>query len=155
MRLSELLNPAAVSLSLAAHDKPAVLAELVAMLHTAHGIPDDGAVLESVRRREAMMSTAIGFGVAIPHGKSATLDRMVAACAVSQDGIDFGADDGAPTHLFLLFVSPEGRATEHVRTLANVSRLLKEDSVRRDLRAAASPEAFLAVIQAAEAAHIP
>jgi mannitol/fructose-specific phosphotransferase system IIA component (Ntr-type) len=155
MRMSELLNPAAVSLSLAARDKSAVLSELVGLLEQAHGIPSDGRILDSVERREAMMSTAIGFGVAIPHGKSRIVDRMVAVCGVSREGVDFGADEGAPSHLFLLFVSPEGSATEHVRTLANVSRLLKEDDVRRDLRAAKSPEAFLAAIQAAEAAHIP
>lgn len=155
MRLSELLNPAAVALSVSATDKPGILAELVARLEHAHGFPPDGSILESVRRREDMMSTAIGFGVAIPHGKAHAASRMAATLAVCPGGVDFGADDGSPTHLFVLFVSPEGRATEHVRALANISRLLKEESVRRDLRAAASPEALLAVLQSAEAAHIP
>jgi mannitol/fructose-specific phosphotransferase system IIA component (Ntr-type) len=155
MRLSELLNPAAISLSLTAREKPGILAELVAMLERAHGFTGDGSILESVRRREDMMSTAIGFGVAIPHGKASGATRMAAACAVCAEGVAFGSDDGAPTHLFVLFVSPEGRATEHVRVLANISRLLKEETVRRDLRAAGSPAAFLAVLQAAEAAFIP
>jgi mannitol/fructose-specific phosphotransferase system IIA component (Ntr-type) len=155
MRLSELLNPAAVSLKLAARTKPEALAELVQLLESAHGFDDQGEILDRVQRREAMMSTAIGFGVAIPHGKASTVTRMAAVCAVSPQGLDFGSDDGQPTYLFVLFVSPENRATEHVRVLASISRLLKEESVRRDLRAASSPEAFLAIMQTAEAAFIP
>lgn len=155
MRLSELLNPSAIVLSLEATGKSDALAELVGVLEKAHGYDSGGEILERVRRREEMMSTAIGFGVAIPHGKAASVTRMAAACAVCPDGIDFGSDDGTPTHLIILFVSPDQRATEHVRVLANISRLLKEESVRRDLRAAKSPAEFLSIIQAAEAALIP
>lgn len=155
MRLSELLNPNAVLLSLEARTKDEVLSDLVAALEKAHGFESGGEILERVRRREEMMSTAIGFGVAIPHGKASSVDRMAAACAVCPQGMDFGSDDGEPTYLFVLFVSPDNRATEHVRVLANISRLLKEESVRRDLRAAESPAAFLSVIQTAEAALIP
>jgi mannitol/fructose-specific phosphotransferase system IIA component (Ntr-type) len=155
MRLSELLNPAAITLALKARTKSEALAEVVALLEQAHGFDSGGAILEQVRRREEMMSTAIGFGVAIPHGKSPAATRMAAACAVCAEGLDFGSDDGDLTHLIILFVSPDQRATEHVRVLANISRLLKEESVRRDLRAAASPGEFLAIVQAAEAALIP
>ncbi len=155
MRLSELLNPSAVLLSLEPGPKPEVLAVLVELLEQAHGFDSGGEILERVRRREDMMSTAIGFGVAIPHGKAQAVDRMAAVCAVCPQGMDFGSDDGEPTYLFVLFVSPDHRANEHVRVLANISRLLKEESVRRDLLAAESPEAFLSVIQAAEAALIP
>jgi mannitol/fructose-specific phosphotransferase system IIA component (Ntr-type) len=155
MRLSELLNPSAVTLSIEGGTKPEVLAELVAVLEKAHGFNSGGQILERVLHREEMMSTAIGFGVAIPHGKADSVTRMAAACAVSAGGLDFGSDDGASTHLIVLFVSPDNRATEHVRVLAHISRLLKEESVRRDLRAAGSPAAFLAVVQAAESALIP
>lgn len=155
MRLSELLNPSAITLSLNARSKPEALHELVELLERAHGFESHGEILERVRRREEMMSTAIGFGVAIPHGKAASVTGMAAACAVCREGIDFGSDDGAPTHLIILFVSPDQRATEHVRVLANISRLLKEESVRRDLQAAQSPAEFLSIVQAAEAALIP
>jgi PTS system nitrogen regulatory IIA component len=155
MRLSELLTPSAITLSLNARTKPEALAEVVALLERAHGFESGGEILERVRRREDMMSTAIGFGVAIPHGKAPSVSRMAAACAVCPEGLDFGSDDGAPTHLIILFVSPDQRATEHVRVLANISRLLKEESVRRDLRAAQTSAEFLSIIQAAEAALIP
>lgn len=155
MRLSELLNVGAVQLRLQARTKREALVELTDVLEAAHGFRSQGEILDRVTRREAMMSTAIGYGVAIPHGKARAVDRMAAACGVSAEGIDFESEDGALTHLFVLFVSPESAATQHVRVLANISRLLKEESVRRTLREAPTPEAFLAAIQAAESAFIP
>lgn len=154
MRLSELLNPNSISLSLEAKSKDEVLAELVTLLERAHGLDSGGEILDCVRKREAMMSTGVGLGVAIPHGKTSKTDRMLAACGVSRDGVDFEAADGESAHLFVLFISPESNASQHVRVLGNISRLLKEASVRRDLREAESPEAFLAAVQSAESAFI-
>ncbi len=155
MRLSELLNPSAVTLRLKSREKREAIAELVQLLESAHGISSQGEVLDRVLRREAMMSTGIGYGVAIPHGKARAADRMVAACAVSPEGVDFAADDGQPVYLMVLFVSPESATTQHVRALANLSRLMKEESVRRSLREAPNVEAFLATLQAAEGVYIP
>jgi PTS system nitrogen regulatory IIA component len=75
---------------------------------------------------------------------------MMAACAVSPGGVEFEAVDGEPASLFILLVSPESVGTPHVKVLANISRLLKEESVRRNLRQADSPNALLSVIRAAE-----
>ena len=101
------------------------------------------------------MSTGIGNGVAIPHGKARAVDRMMAACGVSPQGVDFEASDGEPATLFILLVSPENVSTAHVKVLANISRLLKEESVRQSLRDASGPDAFLAALRSAEAVHIP
>ena len=155
MRLSELLNSSAVTLRLKSREKREAIAELVQLLETAHGISSQGEVLDRVLRREAMMSTGIGYGVAIPHGKARAADRMVAACAVSPEGVDFASDDGQPVYLMVLFVSPESATTQHVRALANLSRLMKEESVRRSLREAPNVEAFLATLQSAEGVYIP
>jgi len=155
MRLTELLNPAAISLRLKARTKREALVELVELLENAHGFKSQGEILDRVMRREAMMTTGIGNGVAIPHGKARSVDRMAAACAVSPEGLEFESEDGQPVHLLVLFVSPENAATLHVRVLANMSRLFKEDSVRRMLREAKSPEAFLQTLQSAESAYIP
>ena len=155
MRLSELLNPNAVSLRLRARTKREALVELVQLLESAHGIDSQGEVLDRVIRREAMMTTGIGNGVAIPHGKARAVDRMLAACAVSPDGVDFESEDGQPAYLFVLFVSPENATTQHVRALANLSRLLKEESVRQALREAKSVDAFMAALHGAEAVYIP
>lgn len=155
MRLSELLNSSAVTLRLKSREKREAIAELVQLLESAHGISSQGEVLDRVLRREAMMSTGIGYGVAIPHGKARAADRMVAACAVSPEGVDFASDDGQPVYLMVLFVSPESATTQHVRALANLSRLMKEESVRRSLREAPNVEAFLATLQSAEGVYIP
>lgn len=155
MRLTELLNPSAVTLKLKAREKREAIVELVQLLESAHGLNSQGEVLDRVLRREAMMSTGIGYGVAIPHGKARAADRMVAACAVSQEGVDFASEDGQPVYLLVLFVSPESATTQHVRALANLSRLLKEESVRRSLREATSVDAFLAILLNAESVYIP
>ena len=155
MRLSELLNSSAVTLRLKSREKREAIAELVQLLESAHGISSQGEVLDRVLRREAMMSTGIGYGVAIPHGKARAADRMVAACAVSPEGVDFASEDGQPVYLMVLFVSPESATTQHVRALANLSRLMKEESVRRSLREAPNVEAFLATLQSAEGVYIP
>ncbi len=155
MRLSELLTPGSITLRLKARGKREAIVELVELLESGHGLDSQGEILDRVLRREAMMSTGIGNGVAIPHGKARAADRMVAACAVCPEGVDFDAEDGQPVHLLVLFVSPENATTQHVRALANLSRLVKEESVRRALREAPSVEAFLATLQSAEGAYIP
>lgn len=155
MRLTELLNEQAVSTRLQARGKREVIAELVGLLESAHGIDSHGEILDRVLRREAMMSTGIGNGVAIPHGKARLVDRLVAACGVAPEGIDFESVDGEPVTLFILLVAPESGGAMHVKVLANISRLLKEETVRQALREASGPEAFLAALRAAEAVHIP
>ena len=155
MRLTELLNVQAVTTRLRAHSKREAIAELVELLEAAHGIDTHGEILDRVLRREAMMSTGIGNGVAIPHGKARLVDRLLAACGVAPEGIDFESVDGEPATLFILLVAPETGGALHVKVLANISRLLKEETVRQTLREAAGPDAFLAALRAAEAVHIP
>lgn len=155
MRLSEILNPQAITTRLRARAKREAIAEMVAILEAAHGLNTQGEILDRVLRREAMMSTGIGNGVAIPHGKARLVDRLVAACGVAPEGIEFESADGEPATLVVLLVAPESGGALHVKVLANISRLLKEESVRRGLREAASAEDFLAQLKAAEAVHIP
>lgn len=155
MRLSELLNSNAVTQRLKARTKREALVELVEVLESAHGFSSQGEILDRVMRREAMMTTGIGNGIAIPHGKARSVDRMAAACAVVADGIDFESEDGQPVYLIVMFVSPEQATTLHVRALANLSRLLKEESVRNGLRETRTSEEFLSTLLAAESAYIP
>lgn len=155
MRLSELLNPNVISLRLKGRTKREVLVELVDLLEAGHGFASQGEILDRVLRREAMMSTGLFPGAAIPHGKARSVDRMAAACGLSPEGVDFESEDGQPTHLFVLLVSPENATTPHVRLLANISRLLKDDSVRKGLLEARSPEEFLAAVRGGEGSAIP
>ena len=99
MLLSELLITAAVLPRLKADEKRDAMAELVDLLESAHGLDSQGEILDRVLRREAMMSTGIGNGVAIPHGKARLVDRLVAACGVSAEGVEFESVDGEPASL--------------------------------------------------------
>jgi PTS system nitrogen regulatory IIA component len=155
MRLSQLLVPNAIRLRLQGRTKREVLVELVELLESSHGFASQGEILDRVLRREAMMSTGLFPGAAIPHGKARSVDRMAAACGLSPEGVDFESEDGKPTHLFVLLVSPENATTPHVRLLGNISRLLKEDSVRKGLFEARTAEDFLAVVESGENAFIP
>src|SRR5262245_32767285 len=154
MRLSELLNEQSISLSLSARDKESCIKELVQLLETSHGVNTKGEILSKVLQRESMMSTGIGNGVAIPHGKTRLLDHLVAACGVAPSGIDFDTMDGEPATLFILLVSPESLRGPHVKALANVSRLLKEETVRAALRECSSPARFLEILRDAEARYL-
>ncbi len=150
MRLSELLNEAAVRIPLVSTTKGDVIRELVDVLETAHGVRSNGEIIAQVLRRESLMSTGIGGGIAIPHGKMKTGDRLLAACGVAPGGIDFDAVDGQPAELFFLLVSPEASHGPHVRALAYVSRLVHDDTVRTALRTAPDAARFLHLLAEAE-----
>ena len=154
MTLSDLLTPKAVTARLEARTKRDALVELVDLLEDAHELRSQGEILDRVLRREAMMSTGIGNGVAIPHGKAKAVDRMLAACGISHQGIDFESADGEPAHIFILLVSPETVGASHVKVLANISRVLKEESVRKMLREAAGPTELLAALKSAESQYL-
>ncbi len=150
MRLSELVNEEAVRIHLQATAKNDAIRELVDVLERAHGISSDGEIIAQVLRRESLMSTGIGSGVAIPHGKMKSGDRLLAACGVSAAGVEFDSVDGQPATLLILLVSPEASHGPHVRTLANISRLLKDESVRTSLRRAPDAAHFLRTLVEAE-----
>ena len=155
MLLSELLNSRSVSPDLEATTKREAIVELVQLLESGHDFDSHGEILDQVMSRESMMSTGIGNGVAIPHGKARAVDRVIAACAVSANGVAFDAVDGEPAHIFILLVSPENVGAAHVKVLANISRLLKEESVRKQLREAGNPSALLSALKSAEAHYLP
>jgi mannitol/fructose-specific phosphotransferase system IIA component (Ntr-type) len=150
--LSELLSAERVKVPLDSRTKSEVLEELVRLVSPDRQDMDTSAVLASVRERETVLSTGIGGGVAIPHGKTPTVDQLVLAAGVSRTPIDFDALDGKPVQLFFLLVGPESAAGAHVKALSRISRLLRRESLRAGLLAAESAEEFLRVVRASEAA---
>jgi mannitol/fructose-specific phosphotransferase system IIA component (Ntr-type) len=154
MKLSELVNEKAISTSLKSSTKDAVIRELVSLLEKAHGLKTGREILKSVVEREATMSTGTGHGVAIPHGKAKSIESLVASCGVSSKGIEFQSADGETVKLFVLIVSPEELRGPYVQALANISRLLKEESVREQLKKSANAQEFLEVLRQAEAKYL-
>jgi mannitol/fructose-specific phosphotransferase system IIA component (Ntr-type) len=137
---------------LGSRTKADVLRELVELVTIGRNGIDPEAVLASVRERELVLSTGIGGGVAIPHGKTPCVDQLVLAAGVSANPIDFDALDGKPVQLFFLLVGPESAAGAHVKALSRISRLLRREPLRADLVAARTPEEFLRLVRLSETA---
>ena len=148
--LTDLLTPERIKIPLVSNTKDALLRELVDLVGQQAKVRDRDEVLRAVIDREQVLSTGIGNGVAIPHGKSAAVDDLVLAAGVARDGVDFEALDGQPVQLFFLLVGPDSAAGQHVKALSRISRLLRRDSFRTRLASAGSPEEFYAILAEAE-----
>ena len=149
--LTELLSADRVRVPLASTSKDAVLEELVGVLEKAGVVDNPAATLAAVRRREDELSTGIGGGVAIPHGKSDAAAGLAMAAGVAPQPVDFASLDGAPVRLFFLLVGPESAAGLHVKALSRISRLVRREETRARLAGATSAEDFMAVVAEAEA----
>ena len=148
MKITDFLGAQTVIPALAQREKNAVLEELAGWLAANHSQLDAKQVLSVLVERERISTTAIGEGVAIPHGKLPGLERIFGLFARSTEGVDFNSLDGAPTHLFFVLIAPEGAAADHLKALARISRLLKDESFRRRLMAAKSgPELFTLIAE--------
>lgn len=135
-----------ISLDLKGNDKEEILAEMVDLLSASGHIRDKEAVLKAVTDREKRMSTGMQNGIAIPHGKTDSVDCLVAALGIKREGIDFGALDGQPSTIFVMTVSPDSRTGPHIQFLAEVSRPLNDASVRAKILSAASREEVLKLL---------
>ncbi len=138
--LDVLTSESLIAPSLNGSDKAAVLRELAEHLA---GQPDGTHIdpqrlVEVLWERERLGSTAIGDGIAIPHGKLAGLKGVIGAFGRHVRGVDFDSLDGGPTHLFFLLVAPEDSVGQHLKALARVSRLLKDGAFRQRLVSAAN-----------------
>jgi mannitol/fructose-specific phosphotransferase system IIA component (Ntr-type) len=150
--LTELLTVDRVKVPLGSQTKNDVLRELVELAASRRNAGVVDSMLAAVREREQVLSTGIGGGVAIPHGKTPHAEQLVLAAGVAPHAIDFDALDGQPVQLFFLLVGPESSSSAHVKALSRISRLLRRDRLRSELLAAPTPEAFLDVIRRSEAA---
>lgn len=150
MLLTELLTPERIKIPLAARSKEDLLRELVGVI-TGSNEDDHEDVLRAVREREAVLSTGIGHGVAIPHGKSAAVNELRMAAGRMQEPIDFDALDGQPVSLVFLLVGPESAAGPHIKALSRISRIVRREDVRERLIAASNAEEFLQALHEAEA----
>lgn len=133
MKITDFLNVQTIIPALAAREKNAVLEEMAGWLVSYHRHLDKQKVLNVLLEREKISTTAIGEGVAIPHGKLADVDRVLGVFARSPEGVDFASLDGGLTYLFFVLIAPESAAADHLKALARISRLLKDETFRRRL----------------------
>ena len=152
MLLTELLSLERVKIPLRARTKDDLLQELVEAV--SQGLPAAAAdsILSAVRDREQVLSTGIGQGVPIPHGRTPVVDQLLMAAGVTAAPVDFDALDGEPVELCFVLVGPESAAGAHVKALSRISRLLRRASLRDALRAASTPDEFLRLVRDSEMA---
>ena len=153
MRISDILSEELVIPVLRSRTKHEVIEELAARVAANHPEVEVGRLTQALEDRERLNSTALGEGVAIPHGKLPTIDRVLAAFGRSPAGVDFQSVDGKPTHLFFLLVAPEGSAGAHLKALARVSRLLKDEAFRTRLLEAPDGPTLFAIIRDEDARY--
>lgn len=145
MLLTDLITPQRIKIPLEGRTKEELLAELVT-LATGDDPAKVGAVLRAVQDREAVLSTGIGHGVAIPHGRSAAVDELRLAAGVTAVPVDFDALDGQPVRLLFLLIGPDSAAGAHIKALSRISRLVRRDDMRNSLMAAGSAEEFYQIL---------
>jgi PTS system nitrogen regulatory IIA component len=134
--IRDLLQDDLVLEEIRATDKLGVIREFAALLERSGKIADAEELVRVLVERESLGSTGIGDGVAIPHGKLGVIHDMIVAFGRSSNGVDFQSMDRKPAYLFFLLVTPTGRPGEHLKTLARISRILKNPVLRDNLRQA-------------------
>jgi PTS system nitrogen regulatory IIA component len=136
MKITDILVREASILDLKSTTKDDLLVEMAGALASVETALEPGMLVRILREREALQSTGIGEGVAIPHGKVHGLGRLVATFARSKGGVDFDSIDGQPTQLLFLLIVPEQSGGQHLKALARISRFFRDASFREKLLAA-------------------
>jgi PTS system nitrogen regulatory IIA component len=148
MKILDILDKQMIIPQLASTSKEGVLRELIRAIAHVEKQVDENRLMEILLERESLGSTGIGEGVAIPHGKSKDVKRLLASFGRSLAGMDFQAMDGKPTHLFFLLVAPENSAGTHLKALARISRLMKDNVFRKRLMEVSSREEIYSLFSA-------
>ena len=146
MNVKRILNEEAILLNLQGTTKQAIIQEMIDFLAVKDRIIDREAALKAVMDREQKMSTGMQHGVAIPHGKTDSVERLVAMLALKREGIDFGSMDGKPSTIFLMTLSPVKQTGPHIQFLSEISQILNDPVRREALLAAQSVTDVLRVL---------
>jgi len=145
MTITDLVAPEAILPALKVNSKKQALQELAARAAELTG-QNERAIFEVLLQREKLGTTAVGYGIAIPHGKLPKLDKLFGLFARLDRPIDFEAMDGAPVDLLFLLLAPEGAGADHLKALARVARLLRDQEVAKKLRASNDAQALYSVL---------
>ena len=152
MTITDLVAPEAIIPALKVNNKKQALQELSARASALTG-QNERAIFEVLLQREKLGTTAVGYGVAIPHGKLPKLEKLFGFFARLERPIDFEAMDGQPVDLIFLLLAPEGAGADHLKALARVSRLLRDRTICEKLRGADHPDALYALLTERAASH--
>ena len=149
MDLADILSTEQINPDMKATNRWEAIDELIDHLVSVGKIKPENreAILTVVKKRETTMSTGIGFGIGIPHASSDLIYEVVGALGRSKKGINFDALDNQPVNLVMLFVVPQGHFQKHLRTLADIAKLLKNDTSRRSLEEAVDARSMYQAIK--------
>lgn len=150
MRISDLLNESLITVSLQNKDKIGVIESLLNLIMKSGKISNRFDALKAVLDREALMSTGLEKGIAIPHAKTAVTKEICLALGIAKDGVDFHSADGKPSHIIFFMLAPEAAAGMNVQVLAQIARLTSDPSFCAALKFAESAEEVFEIIKQAE-----
>ena len=152
MKFSDFICREAIRGNMAAVDKQGAIREMVQSLVDAQRVnpAEFESIVKAILKREELGSTGIGRGVAVPHTKHPSVDRLIGTVAVSPAGVDFASLDGETVNLFFLLISPPDRPGDHLRALENISRQLRDDTFCRFLKQAKSPQEIATLLDEAD-----
>ena len=148
MQIMDFLSKKAIIVDMKSTRKEDVIKEMVDLLIEAGDVEkrNRNKLIDALMSREALGSTAIGQGIAIPHAKCDCVDKLVAAFGLSRKGVDFDSLDGELAYIFFLLVAPQDSAGPHLKALARISRLLKDKYFRDTLRACTDEKSVIKII---------
>jgi len=146
MRIADVITEEAILLDLESTDKKGVLEELVDPVAPIAGTQKEE-IVRVLMDRERLGSTGIGDGIGIPHGKLKSIETLILGFGLSRKGVDFDSMDGKPTHLFFLLITPENSTGLHLKLLARISKILKNDILKERLLDATAPADVLGILR--------
>ena len=149
MKILDALPKEAILADLKADDKKGVLEELVIPIANISGL-NHGDLVKVLMERERLGSTGIGEGIGIPHGKVKGLESLILGFGLSRKGVDFDSMDGQPAHIFFLLITPENSTGLHLKLLARISRILKNDPFKERLLRATNRDEIYSIIKEEE-----
>ncbi len=147
MKLSSFIAENTILMNLSGFTKQQALDELIDVLDRAGKLNDKNSARQAVIERESQLSTGLGNGIAVPHGKTNAVTELVAAFGIKQEGIQFDSADGQPAHIFFMLVSPLDVSGPHIKALASIARFLRVKDNRDLLLKAKSPTEVLSIFE--------
>ncbi|NQT92751.1 MAG: PTS sugar transporter subunit IIA [Lentisphaerae bacterium] len=146
MNFGKVLKSGCLSVALKSDTKEGIIEEMIDLMVAAGKITDKLSVMDAVLERERKMSTGMQFGVAVPHGKTSTVDTLITAFALKKEGVDFESLDGQPSTIFVMTVSSTNRIGPHIQYLSEISKLLTRPAIRRRLLESESEEDLIRIL---------
>lgn len=147
MKIMDILDSKSIVLPLKSKEKKAIINELIETLAQNHKVKDKAEAFKSVMEREKLGSTGVGLGIAIPHGRTSAVDKLVGALGISPTGVDFESLDGEPVYFVFLVLSPLEATGDYLRAISRIARLFKDKFFREALKNVSSVDEAIKIIK--------